>query len=260
VLELGITRYARIRPDDCLANPISAQLYFVRSFFTFCLLNFDYLLLLRTAQYFLLFIFYTSLSCLYSLFFIFYRFLHCISHHTGRHGPRCVDHPSDLLPLIGLTVEALLFGLFTICMMVDQWDVVMTNLTHIDRLKGEHHHTQFPHYNSHNQHGQKMMYAEMTRRAGINEVFGTGTTQSKSTLSPSSKPTHRTGFHPTWLSPLHKVCFPESVRDDIFGYCQPCSLAASGGIIGGARRISTASSMEMTRRGDSRVIDAAEIV
>ena len=90
------------------------------------------------SQFFLLFIFYTSLSCGYSFVFVVYRFFNCIGQaHPRYHGPRCVDHPTDLLPLVGLAVEALLFGLFTLCMMVDQWDVVTTNLTHIDRLKAE---------------------------------------------------------------------------------------------------------------------------
>jgi hypothetical protein len=95
-------------------------------------------------------------------------------------------------------------------MMCDQWDVVMTNLTHIDRLKGN----------------DTLQYRV---QAGINEVFGTGSRSmtSSSSLATSSLPHHhhhtnyRRGFHYTWLSPLHKVCFPETVRDDIFGYCRP---------------------------------------
>ena len=163
-------------------------------------------------KYFLLFIFYTCLSCLYSLSFLGWRFVHCIGGTVSHHRPRCVDHPTDLLPLIGLTVEAILFGLFTLCMMCDQWDVVMTNLTHIDRLKGHHDTLQY------------------RVQAGINEVFGTGsrsmTSSSSSTLSLPHHHHHhhanyRRGFHYTWLSPLHKVCFPETVRDDIFGYCRP---------------------------------------
>ena len=175
-------------------------------------------------KYFLLFIFYTSLSCGYSLSFLVWRFCHCAGGGgSGHHGPRCVDHPADLLPLIGLTVEALLFGLFTLCMMCDQWDVVMTNLTHIDRLKG---HDTLQH----------------RVQAGINEVFGTGRSM---TSSSSALPHHhhhhgnyRRGFHFTWLSPLHKVCFPESVRDDIFGYCRPVS--------GGGRRRQSNSGIEMS--------------
>ena len=162
-------------------------------------------------KYFLLFIFYTCLSCVYSLSFLGWRFVHCVGGGpVSHHRPRCVDHPTDLLPLIGLTVEAILFGLFTLCMMCDQWDVVMTNLTHIDRLKGH----------------DTLQYRV---QAGINEVFGTGSSRYSMTSSStsSSLPHHhhhvnyRRGFHYTWLSPLHKVCFPETVRDDIFGYCRP---------------------------------------
>ena len=162
-------------------------------------------------KYFLLFIFYTSLSYAYSFLFIVYRFFNCIG-SSKHHGPRCVDHPTDLLPLVGLTVEALLFGLFTICMMVDQWDVVMTNLTHIDRLKG---------------HGAMGGHSALISnvRAGINEVFGTG--RHSMTSSTSSAATY-SRFHYTWLSPLHKTCFPDTVRDDIFGYCRPCNTTRSG--------------------------------
>lgn len=208
------------------------------------------------AQFFLLFIFYTSLSCIYSLVFITSRFFHCVGSHPTMN--RCVDHASDLLPLVGLTVEALLFGLFTICMMVDQWDVVVTNLTHIDRLKGEYHHPP-PHqayYNPQNQHAQNLM---IRSRAGVHEVFGAGggtLTQPTTTRTSIQRPK----FHYTWLSPFHKVCFPDPIRDDIFGYCRPC-----GGLFGPANLFAKAgkgqSSMEMVGRGESsRVVSAADII
>ncbi|KAL9180025.1 hypothetical protein ACHAXT_007995 [Thalassiosira profunda] len=203
-------------------------------------------------KYFLLFIFYTSLSCAYSFVFIIYRFFHCIGNSHGHQhlGPRCVDHPTDLLPLVGLTVEALLFGLFTLCMMVDQWDVVMTNLTHIDRLKGEtHHHHHGYGQQQHQGYGQLPPHmtphynpqraASLMKRAGVHEVFGTG-------RSAASR------FHYSWLSPLHKVCFPDHVRDDIFGYCRPCGSSASQQE---SRR--SVQGMEMVGRGD---ISAEEIV
>lgn len=210
-----------------------------------------------------------------------YRFFHCIGHSTHHHGPRCVDHPTDLLPLVGLTVEALLFGLFTMCMMVDQWDVVMTNLTHIDRLKGEthhHHHNGYgnyhqhpgsygrlpPHYQQHVGNATLAMNSNNNgssgMRAGINEVFGTGRNMSMATSS--ALPTSR--FHYTWLSPLHKVCFPDNVRDDIFGYCRPCGVTSgAGGVLAeGARRITK--SMEMVGRGGEKKgrggVGAADIV
>lgn len=36
-----------------------------------------------------------------------------------------------------LVLEAVLFGLFTLCMMCDQYSVITTGATQIDRLKGE---------------------------------------------------------------------------------------------------------------------------
>jgi hypothetical protein len=164
-------------------------------------------------------------------------------------------------------------------MMADQWDVVMTNLTHIDRLKGHHH--QYPH--SHEQQQQLHQHTDAygklpsyyhqhvgnpmsIMRAGINEVFGTGRRMSVSPSTSMMLP--RSKFHYTWLSPLHKVCFPENVRDDIFGYCRPCSSsssATSSGAAGslsegGKRRISH--NMEMVGRGEKKMGwgNTAEIV
>jgi hypothetical protein len=137
---------------------------------------------------------------------------------------------------VGLAVEALLFGLFTLCMMADQWDVVMTNLTHIDRLKGEtaRRHggggQQYQHAGAYGRlpphHDQHVGSQMSMMRAGINEVFGTLSSSMTSTALPRSR------FHYTWLSPVHMVCFPESVRDDILGYCRPCGAASTtGGVI-----------------------------
>eukprot|EP00804_Cyclotella_cryptica_P013834 CCRYP_018171-RA/>CCRYP_018171-RA protein AED:0.08 eAED:0.08 QI:62/1/1/1/0.33/0.5/4/849/588 len=206
-------------------------------------------------KFFLLFIFYTSLTCIYSLAFITSRFFHCVGSRPTMN--RCVDHASDLLPLIGLTVEALLFGLFTICMMVDQWDVVVTNLTHIDRLKGEYHHPSHQgYYNSQNQHAQNLMSRS---RAGVHEVFGAigGILTHPATTNNTIQ---RPRFHYSWLSPFHKVCFPDPIRDDIFGYCRPC-----GGLFAPANFFAKSgkgqSSMEMVERGESsRVVRAADIV
>ena len=51
--------------------------------------------------------------------------------------------------------------------------------------------------------------------AGINEVFGIGVGKGK-----------RGGgrFRPDWLSPFAKVCFPENMKDDIMGFCRPCTF------------------------------------
>lgn len=125
------------------------------------------------------------------------RFVGCLG-QIEQHKP-CLDHPTDLLSLIGLVVESMLFGMFTICMMIDQWGVVSTNVTHIDRLKGE------------TFQGDDVV-------SGFSEVFG-----SAGDYSSKSK---RDGFRIDWLSPFVKVCFPEDLRDEILGYCQPCSRYA----------------------------------
>ena len=140
-------------------------------------------------KYFLLFVFYTCLSCLYSMSLVVSRFFICMRTH-GRH-VHCLDQPTHLLNILGLMVESLLFGLFTCCMICDQWDVVMSNMTHIDRLKGE-------------------VIAAVDRVPGVMEVFGAGRRGA------------RAHFRMDWLSPFGEVMFPPSVREQILGYCRPC--------------------------------------
>jgi len=145
-------------------------------------------------KYFLLFVFYTCLSCLYSMSLVVSRFFICMHKH-GRH-VHCLDQPTHLLNILGLVVESMLFGLFTCCMMVDQSDVVMSNMTHIDRLKGE-------------------VIAAVERVPGVMEVFGAGRRGA------------RAHFRMDWLSPFGEVMFPPSVRDQILGYCRPCCHKSS---------------------------------
>ena len=145
-------------------------------------------------KYFLLFIFYTFISCIYSMSLVVVRFAVCMHMpHSSVHrrSMHCFDRPTDLLHMLGLVVESLLFGLFTSCMMIDQWDVVNSNVTHIDRLKGD---------------------SGGDRVAGLTEVFGLGN-HAVSALR--------------WdcLSPFSKVCFPKALHEDIMGFCRPCSNA-----------------------------------
>lgn len=149
---------------------------------------------------------------------VIWRFIQCLGIHS-RH-VRCLDEPTHILNIIGLVVEALLFGLFTSCMMIDQWDVVMTNVTHIDRLKGE---TGFSFLDD--------------RRKGINEVFGTG----RGTTS---------HFRPDWLSPFVRVCFPTSLQDEIMGFCRPCGLGSG----------SKKDDDDIELGGNSRITGVPEIV
>ena len=150
-------------------------------------------------KYFLLFVFYTFLTCIYSLLLVIARFTNCMgeSHHS-RHGHHhrhvsmtCLDKPTQLLNVLGLLIESLLFGMFTSCMIFDQSDVIFSKLTHIDRLKGV-------------DIGGAL--------AGITEVFGVG-----------RRGVGSTRFQPNWLSPFSKVCFPPSVRDEVMGFCRPAA-------------------------------------
>jgi hypothetical protein len=77
-------------------------------------------------------------------------------------------------------------------MILDQWGVVTSGVTQIDRLKGEDHNSP-----SHD----------------INEVFGTRS------------------FDSSWLLPT-KAIFPGSIRDDILGYCIPCAEEEREGLLG----------------------------
>ena len=124
--------------------------------------------------------------------------------HTGRgrhvRDIACLDSPRHLLNLLGLVVEAVLFGMFTSCMMIDQSDVVSSKMTHIDRLKG----------------GGEVGVASL---GGVAEVFGVGTKQEHGA--------NTSRFRPDWLSPFARVCFPPSVEDHVMGFCRPCVKAMS---------------------------------
>ena len=69
-------------------------------------------------------------------------------------------------------------------------------MTHIDRLKG----------------GGDVGVPSL---GGVAEVFGVGPKGGHGGNSAR--------FRFDWLSPFAKVCFPPNVRDDIMGFCRPCS-------------------------------------
>jgi hypothetical protein len=145
-------------------------------------------------KYFLLFVFYTCISCIYSISLVATRFTSCM-HRTGHirtHHMTCLDRPTQLLTILGLVVEGILFGLFTACMMLDQASVVTSKMTHIDRLKG-----------GEDDSGNSL--------AGVIEVFGA-----------SAMGLTATRFRPDWLSPFAKACFPGSLQNQIMGFCRPC--------------------------------------
>lgn len=178
-------------------------------------------------KYFLLFIMYTFCSCVYSLSLLVWRFTSCMGHHhhvrqQQQHSPanaRCFDDPTDLLKVLGLLVESVLFGLFTMCMMCDQSGVVSSRITHIDRLKG----------------------LELRDTiSGVAEVFGVGRprdrtasaslwrrrkNRSTSDFDGSSSSSSPSKFRLDWLSPFSPVCWG-SLEEEIMGYCRPVSSPA----------------------------------
>jgi hypothetical protein len=165
-------------------------------------------------KYFLLFVFYTCLSCVYSISLIFIRFMDCMGRHghVRTHHLTCLDRPTQLLSILGLFVEAVLFGLFTSCMMIDQAGVVMTKMTHIDRLKGG------------DDGGSSL--------EGVVEVFGLHS--QKLEKSDSSGSLAGSSFRPDWLSPFHRICFPSSLQDEIMGFCRPCPVGGGAAAARGA--------------------------
>jgi hypothetical protein len=139
-----------------------------------------------------------------------------------------LDQPGQLLSILGLFMEAIMFGLFTGCMMIDQAGVVTTKMTHIDRLKG----------------GDNDVGSSAT--AGVLEVFG---------LDPK-KLDLADQFRADWLSPFHRICFPSSLHDEIMGFCMPCGLGTGGGSGSSNRSTPTNRDNEMT----SMIRSVTEIV
>ena len=111
-----------------------------------------------------------------------YRFFTCFNSVKG---PACLNKGSDTMVVVFLVVEGMLFGLFTSCMMLDQWTVVTTNVTQIDRLKGG-------------------AGADAGPEIEVNETFG-----------------GESGAELDWFFPV-KFDFPDSIKDEVLGYCVPC--------------------------------------
>ncbi|KAK7237072.1 glutathione gamma-glutamylcysteinyltransferase [Aureococcus anophagefferens] len=106
----------------------------------------------RNHKFFILFILYTFLLCAYALLILFSLAMEAGgpagSARSRRRRRRGDDAPPRRaaaaprfelakLSAIAVTFAALLFGLFTACMLGDQWSVLRTNVAKIDRLKGE---------------------------------------------------------------------------------------------------------------------------
>lgn len=94
---------------------------------------------------FLQFLFWVFTSCIYSLILVAAKYVGCLLR-----GRECNSAFDEHLLVIFLAVEAILFALFTLCMLGDQISSISQGATQIDRLK-------------------KTKFKQQTE---INEVFG----------------------------------------------------------------------------------------
>lgn len=94
--------------------------------------------------------------------------------------PFCYGEAHHHLLVIFLVIEAILFGLFTMCMIGDQWTTISSNQTQIDRLKNT-----------------KYQYQEE-----VNEVCGS--------------PSH-VNFSWSWFLPI-AVKFSDDLKHRIYGF------------------------------------------
>lgn len=126
-------------------------------------------------KFFLLFILWIFVISVYSLCLICTKFSVCYLHNEACEG--------NILSLLLLLFEAIIFGLFTLCMMGDQASVILTNQTQIDRMKNK------KHVAFHN----------------VNEVFG-GSNDAV--------------FRLDWILPTN-ISYPPACKYEILGYMNP---------------------------------------
>jgi hypothetical protein len=100
---------------------------------------------LFTQKYFLLFIFYTCLTCVFCGITLGARFATCYRggpnrkyqnwHKVSQLPAHCQPTTTDTVVSVLNAVEAVIFGIFTIAMGCDQADAVAENTNYIDRLQ-----------------------------------------------------------------------------------------------------------------------------
>lgn len=146
---------------------------------------------LANHKFFLLFLLYIFSICVYALSLITARFWACLSSVAGT---ACDTTAGAGVLVLTTTVLAVLFALFTCCMMADQSSVLTTNQTQIDRLKGRRD----------GGGGGAASEADERRRlwASFGEVFG-------------GDPA-RDGFSITWLLPT-PIRYPDP--EALTGFC-----------------------------------------
>jgi len=84
-------------------------------------------------KYFILFLFYTALCCLYSGALLVSRFISCTNHLR-----QCTVGGVHAALAIICFIEAIIFGLFVIIMMFDQFSAIFDNTPGIDALQNRH--------------------------------------------------------------------------------------------------------------------------
>jgi hypothetical protein len=135
-------------------------------------------------------------------------------------------------------------------MMIDQAGVVMTKMTHIDRLKGGDD-------GGSSLEGVVEVFGlgssirRLDKKSGSNLSLGMDNNNNNSGAGWTPAPSTSSAFRADWLSPFHRICFPTSVHDEIMGFCRPC-----GGGGGGHRNLgspTTTSASERDFGGDTEM-------
>mmetsp|Transcript_19808 Transcript_19808/g.29307 ORF Transcript_19808/g.29307 Transcript_19808/m.29307 type:complete len:379 (-) Transcript_19808:185-1321(-) len=129
-------------------------------------------------KFFLQFIGYTFLLCIYSLVLVIFRYLNCIGMLGKKSDSTYNDCINGSMLVALLVAESILFGFFTACMALDQYEVISSGQTQIDKLKGEQH----------------------TVSANVHEVFG-----------------GNKRFRIDWLLPT-KVYFGQEIWEEVMGH------------------------------------------
>lgn len=143
---------------------------------------------LGNTKFFLQFLFSVFVLSVYAISLLVLKAMNCSMSRRSKF--YCPGTPGDAVFLVGILVEGILFGLFTLCMLADQSETITSNQTQIDRLKNERHDIQ----------------------EEINEVFGT----------PASVKCDLSWFLPT------QVTYPVTFRDKINGYILPQASSTDG--------------------------------
>jgi palmitoyltransferase len=84
---------------------------------------------LANQKFFLLFLLYIWLICMHAIVLILWRYWACIGESTD-----CAGEFGSTGAVVAMLIFALLFGLFTFCMMCDQAQAVVTNTTGASQL------------------------------------------------------------------------------------------------------------------------------